>query len=162
RIVVHARASQLNQSWRERVNLVVDPPQHLPSPCAVAKLVDGSQSVVADSRREVRKVLDATPAVSQRAVNLQMERGVGRLHIVEVRVRQDAVPERRLRLYAQPPHYFQVDVEVVEHLTIDQGVIVVAEERLPNSVYQHPHVLVIAGRAHGGRSGAIGEKVYIG
>ena len=104
RMVIYARAVQPNQSGHEHVDLVVDAAQHVPGDRTVTELVNGSQTVISDCWGKVSELLNAAASIGQRAVHLKIERRVRRLHIVEVRISENTIPERSLRLQAEAPN----------------------------------------------------------
>src|SRR5690348_2631482 len=100
------------------MNLVVDPAQHVPSWRSIAELIDCCEPVVANLRREVCEVLNAAAAVCHCAVNLQVKCCVRRFHVVEMGIREDAIPEGSFSLKTQPPDYLEIGIERIQHLTI--------------------------------------------
>ena len=78
-----------------------------------------------------------------------------------MRVREDAIPKRGLGFQAQAAHDFEVGIEVVQHLAIHQGIVVIAEERLADGLDEHAYVGVVVAGPQSVGTYAIGEQVYV-
>src|SRR5665213_67054 len=111
RIVVYPGAMQPNQSWRELVNLIIDAAQHVPGRRAIAELIDGRQTKIADLGREVGEILNAASAIGHCAVSLQVKGCVRRLHVIEECVGQDDVPKSCPCFQAEAPDNLKIRVE---------------------------------------------------
>src|SRR6185437_441315 len=140
RIMINTGAVQPDQGGSERMNLVVNAAQQVPGWRPVPELIDGREPVISNLRREISEVLNAAAAIRHGAVHLQIERCVRGLHVIEMGIGKDAIPERSFRFQTQAADDFEVRIEKIEHLAVYQGVVVIAQERLANGFYQHFYV----------------------
>jgi hypothetical protein len=118
--VIDPCAAQTDQNRRQRMNLVVDSAQHIPSWHSITELIHRREPVIANLRREIGGVLNAAPAVRYRALDLHIECCVRGLHVVEMRIREGAIPERSFGFQTQPADDLEIGIERIQHLTVDE------------------------------------------
>src|SRR5579885_726380 len=102
------------------MNLEVDAPERIPSGGLVPELIDGAQAVIAIVRRIICEVLNSAAAIGQRRIDLKVESRVGRFHVVEVCVREDAIPERSICVQRNFSNDIEVVIKIIEHLAAYQ------------------------------------------
>src|SRR5581483_1177379 len=114
------------------MDLEVDTPERIPGGRLVPELIDGAQAVIAIVRRIICEVLNAAAAIGQRRIDLKIESRVGGFHVVEVCVRENAIPERSIGIQRNFSDDIEVVIKIIEHLAAYQRVVVIREKRLPD------------------------------
>src|SRR3954463_4938614 len=102
--VVNLIGGELKQCGPELLHLEVNILEVSPGRRFVAELVDRSAAIVPDLRREICKVGQPSPAVSERCVGLEAKVGRGRLAVIKMGDGEHNVPKFQAMIFTGAPN----------------------------------------------------------